>query len=198
MSRFNEKEVAVARVYSRSMLDLAQAEQQAESLLEELRDLLRLMDEQPAFRNLLTSPLVEVRERERLLDNTLRGRASELLVSSLHVLNQHGRLALLPTIYAVYRSEYQERHGQVDVHVASPVPLTDAVRQQIKAAAATLTGRQGNLLERVDASLIGGLVVRIGDRKFDASVATQLRKMRQKLDERAAHEIHISRRAAAE
>jgi F-type H+-transporting ATPase subunit delta len=196
MARVDEKQVAVARVYCRSMLDLAESGGEAESLLEELHGLVALMEKNDGFRNFLVSPLVDSGERERILEKQLRGKLSDLLVNSLQVLNRHGRLDILETLVEVFRTQYQERHGQVDVHVTTAVPLGDALRAEIEAAAERLAGKTPKLIASVDESLIGGLVIRIGDRKIDTSVARALRNLRDGLGERASQQIYESRASA--
>jgi len=196
MAKVDEKQVAVARVYCRSMLDLAETGEQAVSLLEEMQALLAVMAQNRDFRNFLVTPLVDAGERERILEQLLRGRLSDLLVDSLQVLNRHRRLDVFETLVEVYRTQYQERHGEVDVHVTSAVPLNDALRREIEAATGQLAGRTPKLIASVDESLIGGLVIRIGDRKIDTSVARALRNLRAELGERASQQIHESRARA--
>lgn len=195
MARVDEKQVAVARVYSRAMLDRAQAEGQAESLLDELEGLAGMLRDNDGFRDFITSPLVDEREREQSLEKLLRGRASDLLVDSMQVLNRHGRLSLLETIVEVYRLEFQEMHGMVDVQVTSAVPLNDDLHQELVEATARMTGKKPKVIATVDESLLGGLVVRVGDQKIDTSIVAGLRKMRHALDDRSAREIHASRSA---
>ena len=193
IATLDERQISVARVYCRSILELAETADVAESLLEEMQEVLDLRDRHAGFRDFLTSPLVDPRERRDLIEKMLRGRASDLLVNTLQVLNRHGRLDILETLVEVYRRQHQKRHGQIDVRVTTPVPLSDELRRELAAAAERMVGRRPNLIEEVDASLIGGLVVRIGDRKFDTSVATQLRGLRQTLRETASRAIYTAR-----
>lgn len=198
MARLNEKDVAVARVYSRSMLDLAAERGEAGSLLEELSALRGYVETDAAIEHFFTSPLIDDDERRALLEKLLRGHASDLLADSLQVLNQHGRLGLLPTIAETYRLEYQERQGHVDVRVSSAVPLAGDLREELRRAIARFVGREPDLVEEVDPSLIGGMVVRVGDRKIDTSVAKDLRELRARLEERAVEEVLRHRAAGLE
>jgi F-type H+-transporting ATPase subunit delta len=77
----------------------------------------------------------------------------------------------------------------VDVDVRSAVPLDDAGRERVRGAVRKRTGLEPRLIERVEPSLLGGLVVRVGDVKFDTSLSNQLERMRQALLERATSEI---------
>ncbi|RMH15551.1 MAG: ATP synthase F1 subunit delta [Acidobacteria bacterium] len=197
MAKLDEKHVAIARVYSRAMLDLAEQQGAAESLLEELEGLLSLLAEQPVFAAYLASPVVEISERQKTIERLLRGRASDLLVDALQVLNQHGRLPVLETVVATYRSAYQARRGEVDVFVATAVPLDDDVRAAVRRLIVRHDGRRPNLIEKVEPSLLGGLVLRIDDRKIDTSVAKDLRTIRARLAERGSLEILSGRLRAA-
>ncbi len=190
MARLDEKQVAVARVYSRAMLDLAVSGGGAESLLEELEDLMTLLEGQEDLNGFFSSPMIEPNERAKILEKLFRGRASDLLVDSLQVLNRNGRLAVLPTVVEVFRQEYQERFDHIEVQVTSAVALSEERRAELQALASEMSGRQAVLVESVDESLIGGMILRIGDRKIDTSVATQLHRLRGALEDRSALEIH--------
>lgn len=197
MARLDEKHVAVARVYSQAMLSLAEEADGAKPLLEELDDLVALLETQPEFSEYLISPLVDQDDRRAALERTLRGRSSDLLVDTLQVINRNGRLSLLETVVETYRQAYQEKHGEIDVQVTTAVALDDDLRASIVALAKRLSGRRPALNEAVDPSLLGGMVLRVGDRKIDTSVAKDLKTIRAQLVERASREILSGRLSAA-
>jgi F-type H+-transporting ATPase subunit delta len=189
MSSFNDKVIAIARVYAGAMLELAEARGESEGLLDELRQLARLVASDSTLSAFLSSPLVGTDDRAKALEKTFRGRASDLLVDSLQVLNRKGRIGLLPAIAHVYEEQYNLAHDRVEVRVVSALPLDEGQRQRLRQAVKKRTGREAILEESVDPDLIGGLVVKIGDSKTDASVVTQLRSLSQKLLARASRQI---------
>lgn len=189
MASYDDQMLSVARVYADAMLQLALDRGEAESLNDELTELVRLYERDPGFRDFVASPLVDAEEREASLEKAFRGRASELLVDSLQVLNRKGRMRLLPAVAEVYRRAYREHLRQVEVDVTSAVALRDDQRERLKAAIRRSTGRDAILSESVDPTLMGGLVVRLEDRKIDASVATQLENLNATLLDRASREI---------
>jgi F-type H+-transporting ATPase subunit delta len=75
---------------------------------------------------------------------------------------------------------YDEMMGRVVASVRTAVPLTDELRNQIASNLSGLVNKQVKLNETVDETLIGGMIVRIGDRVFDSSVANQLDKLARK------------------
>jgi F-type H+-transporting ATPase subunit delta len=193
MANRDERSLAAARVYGQSLLELAERSRVTQALGEELLDLGRLIDRDAELRTFFASPLIDAETRRAMIEKTFRGRASELLVDGLQVLNRHGRIGLLDIVVEAYRTGLQASQGHVDVHVQSAVALSDGQRQDLAAAVKAADGRVPDLIETVDPNMLGGLVVRIGDRKIDTSVAKDLKTVRAQLADRAAREILADR-----
>ena len=198
MPKADDKQMAVAQVYSRAMHDLAQSRNEAGQLDQELQEVAVVVERYADFAAFASSPLVDGADRAKTLEKLFRGRASDLLVDSLQVINRKGRLGLLPAIAEAYHLGHQQHLGKVDVRVSTAVALGDGLRRKLMAALETHSARQPHLIEEVDESLIGGIVLRIEDEKIDASVIHQIDRLRRRLRERSEHEIHRSRRAAAD
>lgn len=194
MAGVAESELAIARVYAASLLELAEATGDADTVHEQLRELVAAAERQPAFAAFLTSPVLDTATRGATIERLFRGRLHDVLVSALQVLNRKERLGLLTSFGAAYAELVQERKGQIEVHVSSAAPLSDSARQGLRQAASRVTGKQAELMEVVDDSLIGGLVVRIGDQKFDLSVASRVRRMYEGLLDRVVREAHAGRK----
>lgn len=190
MSSFDDKTLAVAKVYAAAMLDLAAKRGEADELGDELHQMVRLAERDPRFARFLADPLADAGERRESIEKMFRGQASDLLVDSLQVLNRKGRFGILPAITQVYHQELDRLRKRVEVQVTSAVPLTDELRHRLAAAVEGQTGRKARLDERVDESLLGGMVVQIGDRKIDASVTTRLEGLAAAMLDRASREIH--------
>jgi F-type H+-transporting ATPase subunit delta len=190
MANDYSREAGVARVYARAMLDLAAAQGQEDELLAELQALGEAVAGDPELAAFLASPLVSGEARAEVLEKVFRRRASDLLVDALEVINLKGRLGLLPAIVEAFRGEYRELRGLVDVRVTSAVPLSQAQRTSLAAALAKLTGKQPELIERVDPSILGGLVVEVAGEKSDSSLSSRLRDVAMHLAQRAALELH--------
>jgi F-type H+-transporting ATPase subunit delta len=179
----------VARIYGAAMLSLARQRGEARQLDGELVEIVQYLRRDDDFARFLSSPMVDTQARKKSLETLLRGRGSDLLVDTLQVLNAKGRLELLPAIAETYHQALQEEEGILAVRVRSAVPLDDAQRRSVRAAAASYSGKEVELEEEVDAALIGGLVLEIGDQKIDGSVRGSLARLRDRFTERAAQEI---------
>ena len=96
-------------------------------------------------------------------------------------------------IHRLAQSLYNESQGKIPVEVRTAEPLDDKLSQRIAEAVRGLTGREPQLLPEVDPSLIAGVVLRIGDTVYDASVSSRLEKVRVQMINRSVHEIQSRR-----
>lgn len=190
MANVDTDNLGVGRLYAEAILNVAEGSGQGDALLEELNGLVAYLDRTPELGRFLASPLVDEDARTRVIEDAFRGKASDLLVDSLQVINRKGRLDALRAIAEAYRVAYRDRRGIMDVHVKSAVPLSEAQRARLTAALASSTQRTPALIEKVDPSLLGGMVIEIEGRKIDASVASRLHHLSEALLSRASREIH--------
>ena len=178
----------MARIYARSAYALAEEQGATQSLEEELDGLVQQLDREPALERFLSTPLVEVGERRQMLDRLFDGHMSKVLLDTLQVMNKKGRSGLVRALAEAYRQEFEDRTGRVTASVRTAVALTEDLRQQLLDATTRFTGREASLKESVDESLIGGMILLVGDRKIDTSVAEELRQLETQFLDRASRE----------
>src|SRR5581483_10174304 len=165
----------IARVYAEALYDAASAKDQAKEMLDELTALVTdVFARDPAAAEYLSSGIVGRTHKKEFIEKTFVGRVSETFASFLLVLNHHDRLDLLRPIQQAYKELHEERSGQMPVDVRSAVPLSEAHQEQLRKELYESFKREPILAVQVDPDLIGGLVVRVGDWLYDASVRTQL------------------------
>jgi F-type H+-transporting ATPase subunit delta len=186
--------IAVARRYAEALIDAAQKEGQADAALEELAELQSdVLARFPRFADLLASERVPAAEKDRILRETFEGRASGLVLRFLRVLNRNGRLGLLGPIIAEARTIWDRRNNRIPVSVRTAVPLGEDQMQALKDRLAGLVSGTPILSVSTDPSLIGGLVIQVGDHLYDASVKNRLTQLRHRLIEGKMHEIQSRR-----
>ena len=184
----------VARVYAEALLGAADKRNQTEEVLEELGSLVEdLFAADPDFEAFLVSGAVGRHPKADLIQRALGGRASDLLVNFLLVLNEHERLGIVRAILAEARQIRDRRAGRMRVEVRSAVPLPDDQRERLLHQLRDTFHREPVLETRVDPDLIGGLVVQVGDWLYDASIRTRLASIRNQLLESSSHEIQTRR-----
>jgi len=171
----------LAVAYSRSLLELANEQNMARQVGEELEALAKMVDGEPAFGEFLASPTISEAEHAQVLDKALRGRVLPLLLNFLQVANRKGRLGMLRQMADAYAELLEKQMGIIEVDVIVSQKLTprelDQVRQKVSAA----LKREAVVHQYVDDKIIGGLVLRVDDRLFDGSIRAQLRAVRRQL-----------------
>jgi F-type H+-transporting ATPase subunit delta len=192
-----EREVGVehlAKVYAEAFLNVTENAGQTTAVLEEFDSLVAdVLDRYPQLENVLASGIVSIEEKSQLLDRVLGGRAEAIFLQFLKVISRHGRLGLVRAIHRQVHALYRQRLGQVEVEVTTATPLDEAAAERIRNAVRRLVEGEPVLARRVRPELLGGMVVRVGDTIYDASVARQLESMRQQMIDRSAHEIQSRR-----
>lgn len=173
--------LAVGRVYARALFSLSEEMESSEEALGELDGIVEGLRAEPAFAEFFASPLVDSEARREVLEKALRGRASDLVADGLQVMNRKGRLSLLPAVAEAFRHELERARGQIEVQVTTAVELSAALRERLIEAVGKVTGKEPQLAARVDPELLGGMVLTVGDRKVDASVAGEIQRLSERL-----------------
>lgn len=157
--------------------DLARTEQ-------ELADVVALFTEHALLAKVLLNPAVPVpRKRAAMAEIVGRLGTSSVVAKLLLLLAERDRLVLLPDLLAEFRDRLLDHQHVVRAEVTTAVPIDAAKADAIQHALARLTGRTVTLARKVDPAIMGGIVARIGSTVYDASVTTQLARMKQKLVE---------------
>ena len=175
---------ALAKVYARSLFELAMDAGGTDKLMEiadELEQICELAREDKKINLFLSSPVVDSKARGEALSAILTNRITDLTLRFLLVLNNKGRLDRLESIKTAYDQLVQEAFGRVEVDVITPVPIDAESLAMIKGKISTVLGKEPVLHPYVDKKILGGIKLRIGDQLIDGSVQTRLRKLSENL-----------------
>ncbi len=183
---------SVGRVYAESLFELAskQGDASAQDAGDELVDLVEIVRGNRRFAEFLRSPAIDAAAREATLQSILKGRVSDLVLRFMLVANRKGRLGELEAISDAYAKLLNERFGKVEVDVFTvDGQLDDGARANLAGTLKSRLGREPVLHVYKDASMVGGMKLRIGDQLIDGSVAAKLRRMRRALVEDAGAKV---------
>jgi F-type H+-transporting ATPase subunit delta len=171
--------VSIARRYARALLAASTELGRADAVLEELETMVKAMADSKDVKGLFESPGFTRQERQGFVEAFAKlARFEQPTVSFLGLLVDRGRTEHIEQIARIYRQLADEAAGRVRALVSSPKPLDAKARESLKAALAKMTGKTIQLEEKVDPTLVGGLVAKVGDRVFDGSLKTQLESIR--------------------
>ena len=171
----------VAKRYAKALLGLAQEQQVAESVGSELTQVAEVLAE-PTLARVLALPTLPVQACRDIVEQLIRTLSPQPLVSTfLRVLAENGRLNILADIAEAYQRLLEHALGRVRTKVCSAAPLSEAEAQAVVDAFGRLTQKTVVPTFELDPELLGGIVVEIEGRVYDASFKTQLRRLGESL-----------------
>ena len=168
----------IARRYARAFFEIAKEERRYEDYSRELGFFSAILKENKGLTEFLANPLFARPEKKAVMETILRKAGiSELTANFLKLLVDMRRIGIISDIENRYREMMDEALNQVRVTVSAAFPLTGELAAQLQKGLEKLTGKQVEMTVLLDASLLGGVVVRIGDTIYDGSIRTQLKKI---------------------
>jgi F-type H+-transporting ATPase subunit delta len=172
---------AAAR-YAKAIFELGNEEKNLERMTAELKTVGDAVAVSAELRAVLSNPSVNPAARKAVMTEVVgRLGLSPVVRNTVLLLTDARRAELLPEIVDALTQLADERAGKLRAEVSSAAPLSEAQYTRLTAALEKLTGRKISLTRKVDATLIGGVVTRIGDKVYDGSIKSRLVELRQSL-----------------
>jgi F-type H+-transporting ATPase subunit delta len=180
----------LARVYADAFWKAASKQAEPAAALDELRAVVTdVLDTYPAFDAVLASALVDQSEKVRLLDRVFGSRLSPTALNFLKVLSAHNRLELLRLVVKETQVLLRDHLGQVEVDVRVASEMDVALAAEVLERIRSHSAREPILRITVDPELVGGIIIKVGDRVYDGSLKTRFEMARRSIIERASQLI---------
>ena len=170
-----------AKRHAQAVFQLALERGELEKWLEDLKTIATTLS-QPQLMAILESPKVHLDEKMELIGRCLPG-VSQLALNLVYLLVGRRRLRLIDQIVSEYQRLADAYQGLEHAEVTTAIPLDEEDKQRLSERLAGLTGTRIMLSTKVDPNVIGGFVVRIGDRLIDGSTKSKLDSLRKSLVE---------------
>ncbi len=168
-----------ARRYAKAVYELASEAKQADAVHAQLGAFAGALESSPELRGVVESPRFAPAEKKKVVARVAeRLGATKLVVSTLQLLVDRGRLGEIREIADAFATLVERHSGRVRAEVVSASPLPESYYAQLEKTLRQVTGREVTLVKRTDPSLIGGLVTRVGDTVFDGSIASRLKDLK--------------------
>ncbi len=172
---------AVAGRYAEALYEIAVRENLVNQLEAELLGVNSVLNETEALKKVITHPRITATEKKEVLANLFKDQISEIMMNFLGFVLDRQREPFLADITEYFTGLANKARNVSDVQVTSAVELTEEEKNKMNAAMAKSTGKKVKLTYNVDQELLGGVVVRIGDKVIDGSVRTRLQTLREHL-----------------
>lgn len=189
---FDSEEQQVGEVYARALLASVPS-QDADTVVDELESLVRdILDRNHKLETVLANPKMPVESKWELLDRVFTGRMNGKLLTFLKVVARRQRLNAIRSIQRAATKLRDEAAGRIQVQVTVPQTLSDADRTSLVERLKKVFKKDVRLETLVDPSIIGGLVIRVGDTVFDGSIDGQLQSLRKTVGARSENALRSS------
>jgi len=172
---------ALARRYARALLESAADAGKMEEVAGELEAFVASLDQVPKLRLILLSPEIERSKKRELVERLADGRFSDLFLRFLTLLIRAGRESLLPVIRTEYSRLLDRKLGRICAETTTAVPLEEELVEQLGRSMSEMLGAEVKLRTRVDPDILGGVVIRVDGKVYDASLRRRLERMREEL-----------------
>lgn len=179
MSADSSGTTGLAGRYATALFELAENDKKLDDVAGDLQSLRAMIDDSADLAQVIKSPIMS-RDDQVAAMTAIADAAgfSELTKNFIGVVAENRRLFALTGMIKAYQAQLAASRGEATAEVVSAKPLTDAQVTAVEDALKKAIGTTVQVEQRVDESLLGGLVVRVGSRMIDSSLKTQLQKMR--------------------
>ncbi len=168
----------LARVYAKALLDLAKEQDKVEEVKADMDLVANVIKESRELSSTLSSPIVKADKKAAILKEIFNAKVSEITMRFFDVVLNHGREGALQAIASAFHNMYLDLKGIEKVEVTTAYPLSAEEVKEISEKTASYTGKQVELVQKVDSSIVGGMVLRIRDQRYNGSLAHQLATLR--------------------
>ena len=174
----------IAKRYARAFFEIAKQERRYEDCFQELGRFSAILKENKSLNEFLANPIFARSDKKAVVETLLqKAGISPLTADFVKLLVEKRRIGILSDIEGCYRELMDDALKKVRVTVKTAFPLTGELSARLQKGLEGLTGKQVEMTILEDQSLLGGIVVRIGDTLYDGSIKTQLNKIRNLLGE---------------
>ena len=167
-----------ANVYGQALYELAREEGLSLQLLKELQVLKESFDAEPGFIQLLCTPSIPKQERCQVLDDSLRSQVHPYVLNFLKLLTEKGYIRHFPGCCHTFRQQFNRDNGILQVTAVTALPLSDELRVRLADTLSKTTGKQVELLCRLDQSVLGGVRLDLDGIQVDGTVRRRLEEIR--------------------
>jgi len=174
----------IAKRYARAFFEIAREDGLYEKYYNELTLFSSIVKENKDLKDLLLNPVFDQVEKKAVIDSLLKKvDISNITANFLRLLVDKRRISILPEIESCYRKLMDDALRKIRVDVKTAFPLSVELSEKLQKSMEELTGRKVEMAVSEDASLLGGIVVGVGDTLYDGSIKTQLHNIRNLLGE---------------
>lgn len=177
-------EIQVASRYAKSLIDLAEEQNALEPIRNDIVSFIETLRNNPVLLAVLKNPIISPSQKLNILNDLFASRFNPVILAFFKLLVNKQRSSILYTIAKEFVNAYNIRKNIVKATVTSAAPLSEVNKKEIEEVIKEYTHGEIILTAKVDPDLIGGFVLKVGDRQFDTSISSQLNKLKKEFSQK--------------
>ena len=170
----------VASRYAKSLLDLSIEKGVVEEVHKDMHTFSNVCSSNRDFYLMLKNPIIHHTKKLKILDEIFSQKFHKVSLSIFKLITQKQREGYLPAISSQFLLQYNIYQGIETALVTTTFPLTEDLRKEFITAVKNMTGKKVELKEKVDQEILGGFVLKLGDRQVDDSLSGKLKELKLK------------------
>ena len=163
--------------YAKAVLSLAQNQKAEEAVNNDMKSIVNAIAQSTELNQMLQSPVVRSSDKKAVLSSVF-SKANANTTNLIDTLISNKRLALLNEVASSYINLYDQLRGSQIAKVTTAVALTSELKTKVLAKVKELTGKEAELENIIDETILGGFILRVGDIQYNASIANKLDKLK--------------------
>lgn len=171
----------VASRYAKSLIELAEEKNVVEAVYQDMLLFNNIASANRGLMLALRSPVVRHEKKLAILKAIFKDKVNPVSYSIFEIITRKNRESILDAIAAEFITQYNTYKGIQKALITTSIPLNATLRDKFNKIVADATGRTVELEEKVDEKLIGGYILRVGDRQIDASLKSRLNELKLEL-----------------
>ena len=171
----------IVSAYAESLFRVASAEGLADRVEEELHDFERLCEQSAELKEFIHNPRIQAEGKKDALAEVLGGKVSRVLLNHVRLVIDQDRGRIFPKIAEEYYRMAGESRAKVTAEVTTAFPIANGMLDDLARELKRLTKKDVHLRTRVDESIIGGVIVKVGDKVLDGSVRKKLSQLKKQM-----------------
>ncbi len=164
----------IEKIYSEAVFELGIECNNLDSLYGELTEIVKIFDACPEFSKLLSAPTISFEEKISIIEQLFKDRVLAETYNFLCVIIQKNRIKYLNTILEELKTKYNEHKGIAEMTVTTVLPIKPQLKEKLIAKLELVTGKKVSLIEKIDKSILGGIILNYGNTQMDSSIKAKL------------------------
>ncbi len=173
----------VASRYANALFEVGIEGEKLDLFYEELTSIVGIFKENDEFFRIFKTPLISKEEKKGLVEKVYKESASLEMVNFLKILIDKDRIGIIDEISVEYKNLLNEKKNILEAVAISAVPMKEEALNQLQIKLSGITGKNVSLQNEVDASLLGGVLIRMGNEEIDGTLKTRLEKLKEELSQ---------------